>query len=238
VSEYSFEAADKFIRNAWLIEKGRGPRSMGIGFYGHQMKRANDWEAHGFRDEAGYRDRIGITTSLWGRMVRLASFFDELDYNRYILMTAANAELLASLPRENRYSAEWLEKAVRLKEEDFRREIIREKACAAGVPVPEMRVTYKVKCFEAQRTIITNALNEFRREHQIADEGTALEWLVLEYSARKTFVGFIQQQLAVLRQPTEFWDSGTIEQHITALAELLANLKGESIECFETTERG
>jgi hypothetical protein len=96
-----------------------------------------------------------------------------------------------------------------------------------------MRVTYKLKMFEAQRTIIMNALNEFRREHQIADEGTALEWLVLEYSARKTFVGFVQEQIPKLRQVATSDDPDSIvEAHITALAELLANLKGETLGTY------
>jgi hypothetical protein len=231
VSEFNFQEADKQIRAAWHVETGRNRRSMVIGWLGYQCKRLGEYEKNGYRDEADYRDKVGVSRSVWGRVVRIASFFEDLDLASFVLMTAANAELLASLPREQRYSADWLERAVRLKEEDFRREIIREKACAAGIPVPEMRVTYKLKMFEAQRTIIINALNEFRREHQIADEGTALEWLVLEYSARKTFVGFITQQLAVLNR--ERWNGDPQEVlavHITALAELLANLKGESIE--------
>ena len=240
MSEYSFEAADKFIRNAWLIEKGRGKRSMGIGWFSCQMSKAGDFEAHGFKDEADYRDRVGVSVAVWGRMKRIASFFDELDYNQFVAMTAANAELLATLPRENRYDRVWLERAVSMKEEDFRREIIREKACAAGVPVPEMRVTYKLKMFEAQRTIITNALNEFRREYQISDEGTALEWMVLEYSARKTFIGFLQKQLPLLRAHLEDCDPYETEplaSHVKELAELLANLKGESLEEAEDDQR-
>ena len=226
MSDEFFHEADKQIRNAWHIETGRNRRSMIIGHLGWQLKRTGSFGP--YPDEASYRDAVGVSRAVWGRMVRLASLFDKLDINRFILMTAANAELLAQLPEKKRYEPLWLENAVKLKEEDFRRLIIAEKANAAGIPVPEMRVTYKVKVFEGQRTVITEAVEEFRRESEITDPGTALEWMAMEYTSRKTFVQFIRQQLPLLRAALKDGDSKTaLAEHVLALAELVENLKGD-----------
>jgi hypothetical protein len=229
MNEYSFEEADKQIRSIATIEGGRNKRNMTLGWLGARMKAENCWTQHGYADEAAYRDAAGVGQGVWGRYVRIAGCLDKLDLARFVLMSASNAEQLGFLPDELRYQHQWLEDAVKLDAEEFRKRVMRARADAAGVQVKDMRVKFSLPLFETQRAVIKNGIKEFMREHGILDEGTALEWLVLEYSGRKTFSKFIRDQLPLLRNSC-YGDGNPKEvvfSHIVALSEMLDNLKGD-----------
>lgn len=224
----SFREADFAIRGAWAVETGRNRRSMLIGWYGYRMKLEDKFPEHGYKDEADYRDRVGVSRAVWGRMIRVASFFEFLAVDQFTAMTAENAEILSTLPTSYRYDLEWLGKAKTLKAEDFKREVLRAKADYEGVPVADMRVIYKLKVFEAQRTVITAAVTDFRRENNLIDEGTALEWMAMEVSGRRTFAQFLKKQIPVLREALRGGDArAALGEHVVALAELLDNYKTE-----------
>ncbi len=227
-SEGSFRDADFAIRGAWAVEKGRNRRTMLIGWYGFRMNKTEEFSKHGFKDEADYRDKVGISRAVWGRALRLASFFENLSLDEFTAMTAENAEILSSLPESYRCHPQWLEYARTLKAEDLKRKCLREKAYLGGVPVSDMRVTYKLPVFEAQRTVIEGAVEKFRKENGLLDKGTALEWMAMESSERKTFVNFLLSQIGLLKKALR---DGTAKEalgdHILAIADLLQNIRLE-----------
>lgn len=229
-----FREADAAIRSIARVESGSNSRNMTLGWYGAHVKAADEWNKYGYADEAAYRDSIpGISVGTWGRYLRIAGFFLNLPLPEFSKLSAENADLLSKLPEVDREDPEWLRKAQTLKAEDFRRDVISRRAHLAGVQVPEMRVTYKQKCFEAQRKVITEGVEEFRRDNGIIDDGTALEWIVMEASQRRTFSKFIGQQLPILRaalRPSSALRGNAeeaLELHIIALADMLQNLKTE-----------
>lgn len=227
--EVTFEDAVLAIRSIWKIESGRGKRSMRLGWFGARLKEKDEFQKHGFADEAAFRDSIGISVKTWGRYVRIAGFFPNLDVERFSLMSAENAEQLGSLPDEYRYKPQWLEDAGKLKAEEFRKKVLEAKSEVYGVPVKEMRVRWNVSLFEQQRTVIKEALAEFMKDNSISDEGTALEWMVIEASSRQTFTRFLRQQIPLLRKHMEGGDpQAALTVHLAEMRKLLDNLKGES----------
>lgn len=225
---FNFQEADQQIRSIWKLEAGRGKRNMVLGFLGARMKESDRWQANGYADEAAYRDAVGVSTGVWGRYVRIAGCFKYLNQEQFCQMTAENAEQLGALPEELRYDPDWLRDAAKLQAEEFRKLAMIEKAKIAGVEVQDMRVKWGISLFEAQRTVIKNGLADFMLEHAILDEGTALEWLVMEYSRRKTFAKFIQEQLPELRKGLSAeMPVMALGNHIQALSAMLENLKGD-----------
>lgn len=226
--EISFQEADHQIRSIAKIEAGRNRRNMGLGWWGYRLKAANKWQQNGFADEAAYRDAVGVSNNVWSRYIRIASAFEDLELARFVLMTAENAEQLGSLPVEYRYAHSWLENAVKLKAEDFKREVLKVKADVAGVEVQDMRVKWSIQLFEKQRAAIKWGIATFQMDHGVQDEGTALEWLVMEYANRQTFVHFIQDQLPLLSMALRGGDpTNALGLHIVALHKMLDHLKGD-----------
>jgi hypothetical protein len=223
-----FQEADSQIRSMWKIEAGSGKRNMVIGFFGARLKEADQWLANGFRDEADYRNAVGVSTNIWGRYVRIAQCFPLLDVQRFVLMSAENAEELGRLPEDYRYNHMWLENAVKLKAEDFKRLALQVRASEAGVPVKEMRVKFSIPMFENQREVIEHGLSQFQTSHGISDRGTALEWLVAEYSNRNTFARFIHDQLPLMEAALKGGDpANAVGLHIVAMYQMLDSLKEE-----------
>lgn len=226
----NFEEADRAIRSAAKVEAGSGNRNMEIGWYGAALKEENRWSEHGFPNEAAYRDASGVSRSSWGRYVRIASGFLHLPVEDFVKMSAENAEALGSLPFDKRNDFTWVFNAITMKAEEFKKKVLEAKASAAGIEPKDMRVKYSLPCFEVQRTIITAAVDEFAKQHEIKDRGTALEWLVLEYSERNTFRKFIQEQVPKLRLAFESSDPDhyhlALGMHLVALNKMLENLKG------------
>jgi hypothetical protein len=223
---FDVAAADRQIRATWAVEKGSNRRNMVIGWHAAHLKAENGWQKLGYADEAAYRDAVGVSHSVWGRYTRIAGAFPRLALEQFAAMTAENAETLATLPEASRYDPEWLRQAREMKAEDFRRQAIAVAAEAMGVPAREMRVSYRVRVFDGQRTVIENAVKEFMRENGIRDEGTALEWMAMEQSGRKTFARFLGEQLPVLRKALRDGDPKTaLEAHVVAMAAMLEALR-------------
>lgn len=227
--EVSFAEADSQIRSAWKVESGRNRRSMVIGWHAYRLKKKDQWQSNGYADEAAYRDAVGISSVTWGRMTRIAGTLAKLDVQEFTSMTAENAEHLGSLPNECKYSLEWRTWAQRELAEVFRKRVLTYKAAAAGLDVPDMRVKLGFRLFESQRTVIKTALSEFQKENAISDEGTALEWLCMEYHGRKTFARFIREEIPKLKAALvvggHFCTQREVEDHILALVDMLNNLK-------------
>jgi hypothetical protein len=221
----NFKEADKAIQSIAKVEGDRPRRNMQLGWYGAQMKAANEWTKYGFQGETEYRAKAGISVSIWGRYVRIASDFLHLPVEDFVKMSAENAEALGSLPLEKRNDFTWVFEAITLPAEPFKKKVLEAKATAAGVEPKDMRVKYSQPCFEAQRTVIKNGIKDFAREHQIKDDGTALEWLVMEYSQRKTFRKFLVDHLPLLRA-AHHGDKESLGTYIQAMSEMLENLKG------------
>lgn len=226
----NFEEADKAIRSAAKVEAGSHNRNMMTGWFGAALKEEDSWNEHGFANEAAYRDAVGVSKNVWGRYVRIASGFLRLPVEDFSKMSAENAEALGSLPIDKRNDFTWVFNAITMKAEEFKKLVLEAKAAAAGVEPKDMRVKFSLPLFEAQRAVIKSGIKEFAREHQIKDEGTALEWLVLEYSERNTFRRFIQEQVPKLRLAFESSDPDhyhlALGMHLVALNKMLENLKG------------
>lgn len=220
-----FEEADKAIRSAAKVEAASGNRNMRIGYWGAALKEENKWPEHGFPNEAAYRDATGVSRSAWGRYVRIAGGFLHLPIEDFVKMSAENAEALGSLSFDKRNNFTWVFNAITMKAEEFKKRVLEARAVAAGVEPKDMRVKYSQPCFEAQRTVIQAGVEEFARQHEIKDRGTALEWIVLEYSGRKTFRKFIVDHLPLLRA-AHHGDKESLGTYIQAMSDMLGNLKG------------
>jgi hypothetical protein len=221
----NFEEADKAIRSAATVEAGRNTRNMTIGWWSARLKEADEWTKHGYANEAAYRDAAGVSTGVWGRYTRIAGCFPNLLLSEFVKMSAENAELLGGMSSVHKASFMWRAKANEMKAEDFKREVLKENANIAGLQPKDMRVKFSLPLFEAQRSVIKAGIKDFAREHQIKDEGTSLEWLVLEYSQRKTFRKFIVDHLPLLRA-AHHGDKESLGTYIQAMSDMLGNLKG------------
>ncbi len=220
-----FKEADKAIRSAAKLEADSGNRNMRIGYWGAALKEENKWPEHGFSNEAAYRDATGVSRAAWGRYVRIASGFLHLPVEDYVKMSAENAEALGSLPFDKRNNFTWVFEAITLPAEAFKKKVLAEKASAAGVEPKDMRVKFSIPCFEAQRIVIKDGISLFGKQHEIKDPGTALEWLVMEYSGRKTFRKFIVDHLPLLRA-AHHGDKESLGIYIQEMSDLLENLRG------------
>jgi hypothetical protein len=224
---FSFEEADRQIRSAAKIEAGRNSRNMLIGWYAARMKEQDAWTKHGYTDEAAYRDAAGVTVGVWGRYTRIAGELPKLSLVEFSRLSAENAEQLGMLPEELKYDFLWVERATNMKAEDFKRKVLEVKAFNAGVAPADMRVKFSLPMFDAQRTVIRAGIAEFSKEHAIKDPGTALEWLVLEYSGRKTFAAFLKDRVAAFRALKNREDAyDQLVDFLLAANEMLKNVKG------------
>lgn len=225
MNEFNFAEADKAIRSTAKLEIGRPKRNMVLGWYGARLKEVDRWHEYGYSNEASYRDSTGISTATWGRYVRIAGQLPHLTLEDFVAISAENAEALGSLNEKDKLNFTWVFNARTMKSEDFKREVLKNKATAAGVEPKDMRVKFGMPLFEAQRKVIQDGIEEFSREHQIKDKGTALEWLVLEYSARNTFRKFLVANLPLLRA-AHHGDKESLGVYIQAMSGMLENLKG------------
>jgi hypothetical protein len=231
MTTFDFAEADRQIRAIAKIEGGRNVRNMTMGWFSARMKLADAWQANGYADEAAYRDAVGVSNGVWSRYCRIAGCLPKMDLAEFTAMSAENAEQLGRLPEEMKYAEGWTADAWTMDAEQFRKCVMKALAEVQGIPVGDMRVKFSIPLFEAQRTVIKNGIAEFQKEHGLKDEGTALEWMVMEVSGRQTFAKFLQQQIPVLRQA---WlhNNGAgsrkaLEDHALAMVEMLDKMKGK-----------
>lgn len=225
--EINFKEADNAIRGAAKIEAGRNSRNMLLGWWAARLKEANVWTEHGYADEAAYRDAAGVTVGVWGRYTRIAAELPKLSLVEFSRLSAENAEQLGMLPEDLKYDFLWVERATNMKAEDFKRKILEVKAFNSGIAPADMRVKFSLPMFEAQRTVIREGIAEFSREHAIKDPSTALEWLVLEYSGRKTFASFLEGRIAAFRAIQKKEDAyEQLVDFLLAANEMLKHIKG------------
>jgi len=204
--------------------------SMKVGWYGRIVKLSNGFEALGYADEKAYRAAKGVGRSTWYRMVRIAEDFRDLDRDQFLRMTAENAEHLARLPLEDRYTGgtmvkdqivRWIDLAATMNEEQFQKALLEAQAAAADVPVAEMPVTFKMRVFEGQRPVIIATIDAFQKEHSMKTPGEALEAICVEVQGRKSFASFMQDALPRLRGAMRLTQDVEPESAISALRDVL-----------------
>lgn len=208
------------------VKKG----SMRVGWYGRIVKMKNRFEQMGYVDEKDYRLRKGVGRSTWYRMLRIAEDFQRLTPEAFLRMTAENAEHLARLSEDERYTGgmkvndqfvKWIDLAALLNEEQFQKAILEAQAAAAAVPVAEMPVTLKMRVFEGQRPVILATIDEFQKDHGMKTPGEALEAICVEMRGRKTFTQFMQEALPRLRGAMKLTQDVEPESAIGALRDAL-----------------
>lgn len=191
---------DRRLDEAW---NGKNRSSMVMGWVGAEMKRDNQFQDLGYEDQHVYRKSKGYGRSTWFKMLRIAEAFVYANEDEFLRMKVENADALSYVEAEHRYDADLFEKAATQSEEDFKDSLAEFGAAQAGKAKTEAVVQLNFHLKKTQRMAIHEGLQVWMREHQIKDEGEALELLVAEYTGRLTLVGFQKETINRLRMSAE-----------------------------------
>jgi hypothetical protein len=243
VSQAAVESKSKLAKKAKFyfgkIQAG-AKWSMATGWYGRKLKE-NDLFTHlGFASEDSCRDAAGVGESTWYAMIRIAEGMKNLKFKEFIDLKSGTASLLIKLPEEMRYSDEWIEKSKKLTKERFEAAVNKEIAKEKNIPVEDLRVLFKLKVFEGQRTTIVQCLEYFAKEFGLGDDmARALELLAAEHLGAPMVLKAIAQTLPDLREAVDWMKSNhsseeiieymtaAISAHVKALDGLVRLHEGE-----------
>ena len=210
--------------------------SMEIGWEGAFLKKFSLWPVLGCINELEYRVKKGVSRSTWYETVGAAYTLRYPSYrqtgitkDQFLAMSLENAKQLAAVEEEVRYSPALLEKAATLTNPQFKHAIALDGAMRENRTLKDSYSNIQWRVSESQRQVIERALNDWQHEHHLDDPARALELLMVEYSNRPTFVGFIQE--AIVRLTPTVTEAKTVEElkrlqvtfadHIREMGEIL-----------------
>lgn len=205
---------DLRLDEAW---KGKNRHSMVMAWVGAEMKRENQFQDLGYEDQHAYRKSKGYAKSTWFKMVRIAEAFVFASEEEFLCMKVENADALSYVEAEHRYDAELFKKAATQSEEDFQDTLAEFGAAQAGKAKTEAVVQLNFHLKKTQRMAIHDGLKVWMRDHQIKDEGEALELLVAEYTSRLTLVGFQKETINRLRISAEHCADAQVRAELLGL---------------------
>ena len=230
--------SDRCIRRE---SKRLSKASMEIGWEGAFLRRNNAWPLLGHEHENSYRAAVGIGRSTWYDVVKIASYFPQLDKETYLAMSLENARRLGMEPEAVRYDPKILQKATTQPAQEFKDELTTEGAHREGKPLSEHWKAMEWRFRQEQYEVIEQGLKDWQHEHGIDDLGYALELMIAECRERPTLVGFMTESIPRLTREVMTVHSGedvelsdlralreTFAVHLKEMGEILRICCGES----------
>lgn len=152
-----------------------------IGWLALQVRQKELWRVRGFKSENDYRAFLGIGRSTWYASIRTAELLDPIGRDTMLKLTRENAEQLCLLNEEDRKNPKWIERALKLKEEEFAPLITKKRATYGDEPEVEARVWFKVRMGHRQKKKVDAAMDQFNAQYGLdGDKGRALEIMAAE----------------------------------------------------------
>lgn len=198
--------AERARRNERRLDEasnGRNRSSMVMGWVGAEMKRENQFADLGYADEKAFWTSKGYCRSTWYKMIRIAEAFAFASEEEFLAMKVECADMLSYVDAEHRYEPDLLTAAITISIEKFADMIAEHSAVLNNRPKSEAAVEMNFHLKKTQRVAIRIGLAEWMRDHNVKDEGYALEMLVAEYTGRLTLVGYYQESIGRLERAAE-----------------------------------
>lgn len=217
------------IKNAATVQSRN---SLVIGYYGHLMKKDNDFGILGFANEHEARAAAGVSRATWFNTIGIAEAFEKLPQDLFIRMKLSNAEALADMPESQRLDRDWVEKAANESIENFARmvdEEMHDKARSSDSR--ERSTTLKVSMPMSQRTVIEEKIKVFAEKHDIepTDTGKVLEAAMVEVTGGDTMLDAILHAVQRAKKIKALCESGLSADEV--LAQVI-QINEENIEEF------